>query len=171
MKAKLALGTLSGTRTLAELASKYKVHPSQICNWKQALLENAPNLFDKAKKKETDHQADVAELHRVIGKLKAENDFLSHLPALHAVGKGQEHLKKVTPPEEATTWLPLVHMMIGNMKKFINGTFHGVSSHALQEYPDEFCSRFHRRFWEPELPWRLLNAALAHGPVKFTGFH
>lgn len=36
--------------------------------------------------------------------------------------------KKVTPPVEANVWLPLVHIMIGNMKKFINGTFHGVSS-------------------------------------------
>ena len=44
-KAKVALAAMSEAKTLAELASEYKIHPSQICNWKQALLENAPNLF------------------------------------------------------------------------------------------------------------------------------
>jgi transposase len=86
-KAKVALAALSGSRTLAELASEYKVHPSQNCNWEQTLLENAPNLFGKGKKKEVDHEAEVAELHRVIGKLKAENDFLSNLPALNWTGR------------------------------------------------------------------------------------
>lgn len=56
-----------------------------------------------------------------------------------------------------TEWLPLVHIMIGNMKKFINGTFHGISSVYLQEYIDEFCYRFNRRFWEPELPLNMIN--------------
>src|SRR5665647_1499057 len=92
------------------------------------------------------------------------------LPALNAVGETQNHKKKVTPPEEANVWLPLVHIMIGNMKTFINGTFHGVSSNCLQEYLDEFCYRFNRRFWEPELPLRLLNACLAHVPVRIAEF-
>lgn len=88
------------------------------------------------------------------------------LPALNVVAKHQNQQKKVTPPDEANVWLPLVHIMIGNMKKFINGTFHGVSSRYLQEYLDEFCYRFNRRFWEPELPLRLLNACMAHAPTK-----
>ena len=92
------------------------------------------------------------------------------LPALNAVNEQHEHRKKVTPPEEANAWLPLVHIMIGNMKKFINGTFHGVSSRYLQEYLDEFCYRFNRRFWEPELPLRLLNACLAHVPIRLAEF-
>ena len=92
-------------------------------------------------------------------------------PALNAVNEQHEHLKKVTRPKEANVWLPLVHIMIGNMKKFINGTFHGVSSRYLQEYLDEFCYRFNRRFWEAELPLRLLNACLAHAPIKLAEFH
>ena len=88
MKAKLALAALSGTSTLVELARAYKVHPSQICNWrKQALLENAPNLFGKGENKKAGHKAEVAGLHRVIGKFKAESVFLSNLPALNLTGR------------------------------------------------------------------------------------
>lgn len=86
-------------------------------------------------------------------------------PALNAIAEKHAHEKKVTPPEEASRWLPLVHVVIGNLKTFINGTFHGVSSKYLHEYIDEFCYRFNRRFWEHELPMRLLNACLAHVPI------
>jgi len=86
-KAKVALAAISGLKTLAELASEYKVHPTQINRWKQELVENATDLFGKGKKKEVDHDAEVAELHRVIGKLRAENDFLSNLPGLNLTGR------------------------------------------------------------------------------------
>ena len=86
-KAKVALAAITGLKTLSELASEYKVHPSQINRWKQELIESAPDLFGKGKKKEVDHDAEVAELHRVIGKLKAENDFLSNLPGLNLIGR------------------------------------------------------------------------------------
>ena len=90
------------------------------------------------------------------------------LPALNVIQETQQHENRVTPPEEASRWLPMVHLMISNMKSFVNGTFHGVSFKYLQEYLDEFCYRFNRRFWEAELPLRLLNACLAHVPVKLA---
>jgi transposase-like protein len=86
-KAKVALAALAETKTLAELASEYKVHATQITRWKQELVDNAPNLFGKGKKQEVNHEAEVAELHRQIGKLKVENDFLSDLPGLNLAGR------------------------------------------------------------------------------------
>lgn len=86
-------------------------------------------------------------------------------PAMNIIDETYQHEKKVTPPQEASSWLPLVHIVIGNLKKFLNGTYHGVTHTYLQEYLDEFCYRFNRRFWEFELPLRLLNACLHHGPA------
>jgi hypothetical protein len=40
--------------------------------------------------------------------------------------------------------LPMVHIVIGNLKKFLNGTFHGVFFKYLQEYLDEFSC--HERY-------------------------
>ena len=88
------------------------------------------------------------------------------LAALGAIGKTQHHAARVTPPDKAGEWLPWVHVAIGNLKAFLLGTYHGVSSKHLQEYLNEFCYRFNRRAWEPELPLRLLNACLTHTQVK-----
>ena len=88
------------------------------------------------------------------------------LPALNAISESHFHEKRVTPPEKAAHWLPLVHIVIGNLKTFLNGTFHGVSRQYLQEYVAEFCYRFNRRFCEYELPMRLLKAFLAHSPSQ-----
>lgn len=91
-------------------------------------------------------------------------------PALNSVKEKHNHQKKKVPAEEVAEWLPLVHVVIGNLKKFLNSTFHGVSFKYLQEYLDEFSYRFNRRFWEPELPFRLLNACLSHVPLKLAEY-
>lgn len=90
------------------------------------------------------------------------------LPALNIIAKSHNHQKKVTPPKEAGVWLPLVHIVIGNIKTFLNGTFHGVSAKYLGEYLAEFSYRFNRRMKERELPMRLLNACKAHDPISLT---
>ena len=87
------------------------------------------------------------------------------LPAMNIITESHYHEKKEVSGGEVSSWLPKVHIVIGNLKTFLNGTFHGVSHKYLQEYLDEFCYRFNRRFWELELPYRLLNACLSRVPV------
>jgi transposase-like protein len=94
--------------------------------------------------------------------------FTDALPALGALRESQLHCPRVTPPKQASRWLPWVHVAIANLKRFLLGTYHGVSKTYLQEYLDEFCYRFNRRFWEPQLPNRLLNLCADHAPIRLA---
>ena len=44
-KAKVAIEAIRGVKTLAELATEYKVHPNQISVWKKQVQSNAQELF------------------------------------------------------------------------------------------------------------------------------
>ena len=76
-KARVALEALKGEETIAELAGRYEVHPSQVRKWKQALAEGAAGIFgsDHGQNKKDD-EALMAKLYQEIGQLKVERDFL-----------------------------------------------------------------------------------------------
>ena len=76
-KAKVALAAIKNEETTSELAKRFGVHPTMITTWKRALLEGASDIFDKDNKARKQMDTTVDELHRQIGKLKVENDFLS----------------------------------------------------------------------------------------------
>lgn len=77
-KAKVAVEALKEQSTLAELASKYEVHSTQITEWKKQLLSGSEELFESGKKasKEADLEQEKDELYKVVGQLKIENDWL-----------------------------------------------------------------------------------------------
>ena len=45
LKVKVALAAAKGDRTIAELASEFEVHPSQVTQWKKQLMEVLPEVF------------------------------------------------------------------------------------------------------------------------------
>lgn len=76
-KAKVALAALRETETTAELAARFGLHPTQINQWKRQAQENLRGLFERGGSKQERGDETVDELHRVIGQLAVERDFLS----------------------------------------------------------------------------------------------
>jgi putative transposase len=77
LKAKVALEAAKGDRSLSELASQYEVHPTQIGQWRKALLSRLPEIFStQRRRQERDDEAEKARLYEEIGRLKVELDWL-----------------------------------------------------------------------------------------------
>src|SRR5882672_3963803 len=72
------MAALSGEKTLAELSAEFGVHPTMISNWKQELVKRAGELFARGSKAPAveDAQKVIDDLHRKIGQLQVECDFL-----------------------------------------------------------------------------------------------
>jgi transposase len=77
-KAKVALEALKGEETLAQLASRYEVHPNLITQWKRTASEGMTEVFTKKfAGSEIAHANTVKVLHEKIGQLTVERDFLA----------------------------------------------------------------------------------------------
>ena len=76
-KAKVALEALKEQKTIAELASLYGVHPTQITKWKHMVLVSLEAIFSGKMKSADEEQSELIDaLYKQIGKLKVESDWL-----------------------------------------------------------------------------------------------
>src|SRR6267143_3099968 len=89
-KARVAMAALSGEKTLAELSVEFGVHPTMISSWKQELVKRAGELFARGNKAPAveDAQKVIDDLHRKIGQLQVERDFLAGQPAISRLLRG-----------------------------------------------------------------------------------
>ena len=76
-KVKVALEALKEQKPTAQLCQEFGISQSQLFAWKKELEEKAIQTFEKGNEKNL--QREVDRLHRVLGKVTAEKDFLEHV--------------------------------------------------------------------------------------------
>ena len=78
-KARVVQELLKEEKTLAQIASEYEVHPTQLKNWRAVALEGLPNLFerqDTTADLKRAHEQELSELYAEIGKLSTQVSWL-----------------------------------------------------------------------------------------------
>jgi transposase len=78
-KAKVVQELLKEEKTLAQIASEYEVHPTQLKNWKVIALEGMPGLFEKqdsTAELKAAYEQQITELYAEIGKLTTQVTWL-----------------------------------------------------------------------------------------------
>lgn len=73
-----------------------------------------------------------------------------------------EHKAKVIPKEKIGELLPWVHISISNAKRMLLDIYHDIKPEFLQNYLNEFCYKFNRRYFGEALFERLLVASVTY---------
>lgn len=77
-KSKIALAAIRGDGTVAELSSRYSIHPNMIAKWKREAVDGMKDTFRRGPGKErASHEDEIKRLQAKIGELVVERDFLS----------------------------------------------------------------------------------------------
>ena len=80
-KSRMVLEAMRRELTIAEIASKYQIHPNQLQRWKQRLIEGASDIFASSSERKAEQKKLYTEdnLMKKIGRLEGENDFLRNV--------------------------------------------------------------------------------------------
>lgn len=74
----------------------------------------------------------------------------------------EKHEPQVVPKEKVGQMLPWVHIAISNAKRMLLDIHHDIKPDHLQNYLDEFCYNFNRRYFGEALFDRLLIASASN---------
>ena len=104
-KARVALEAVKGERTVSELASEHGVHPTMINQWKRALLEGAPDIFERGSKKKAEVDEVVSRMWWKLPSsgLRACNDGSSQ--AARSRDIGSRGWDRVSQPSTFRIWI------------------------------------------------------------------
>lgn len=78
-KAKVVRELLKEEKTLAQMATEYEVHPTQLKKWRATVLEGMTSLFerqDNTGELKAAYEQQVTELYAEIGKLTTQVSWL-----------------------------------------------------------------------------------------------
>jgi transposase-like protein len=78
-KARVVQDLLKEEKTLAQIATDYEVHPTQLKQWRAVALEGLPGLFEKQDNTvalKAAHEQQLGELYAEIGKLTTQVTWL-----------------------------------------------------------------------------------------------
>ena len=73
-KAKVAIEAIKEKKAVGEICQEYSIASNQVTTWKKQLENEACKIFEGKIKKY--HKEEIDRLHRVIGQVTAERDFL-----------------------------------------------------------------------------------------------
>jgi len=86
-KARIAIESIIGELTMAQITSKYGVHVNQIYRWKKEALESIVSGFKtKSKKIDTSQEDLVRGLYEQIGQLTVERDWIKKKSSIFGFG-------------------------------------------------------------------------------------
>lgn len=76
-KAQIAAAVLKGQHTVAQIASEYEIHPTQVNQWAKLAQNRLPLLFvDKRKNEYKNLQDKIDHLYKIIGQRDSELEWL-----------------------------------------------------------------------------------------------
>jgi len=85
-KARVAIESLRGDITQAELCRRYGVASDQLSKWRKKLIEQAPKLFSDGRK--DPHLERIAQLEQLVGRLTLELEILKKASSILKGARG-----------------------------------------------------------------------------------